>query len=106
MRSFTMPLKVLRTIPKGVFTFTRIQDNNCSQHIKNVVLAIKTTSQQISDLHFRLTLLILFLEFFHLPTNIKTNISLMLVYTQFLTDFMAYNVVPFYLDIFSNFLTA
>lgn len=56
--------------------------------------------------NFRLTLLILFLEFFHLPTNIKTNISLMLVYTQFLTDFMAYNVVPFYLDIFSNFLTA
>lgn len=52
MRSFTMPLKVLRTIPKGVFTFTRIQDNNCSQHIKNVVLAIKTTSQQISDLRF------------------------------------------------------
>lgn len=34
MRSFTMPLKVLRTIPKGVFTFTRIQDTNCSQHIK------------------------------------------------------------------------
>lgn len=45
----------------------------------------------------------LFFKIFHQFANIKTYIGLMLVYTQFQSDFMAYDVMSFHLNIFSDF---
>lgn len=74
-----------------------------SHSIKNAILIVKdgTTIFVSEGRTFRLLFTI-----FHQPANIKTYIGFMLIYTKFHPDFMTYDVMTFYLEIFSNFFSA